>query len=742
MRRPVCALFAGALGAQLMAAIEPQATFGPLAALFVGAAMLGWRLAGGRRVLPWLLAGAALGLGFFARTQGRLDDLTQRFGGAQVTLTASVEQVQEGYQWGTVRARLRVTQAGGEAADFCCWCEDLPACAAGEQIQGTFVLDIPDPQDRKSRYADGDAFTASYQDGFVDLGPAAGFRPWTARLQQALSSALCRDLEGDEAGALAAMVAGDSSFITKDLKEAYRAAGLAHVLVVSGMHVTILCGLGLPGLWNPAALLAAAQKLALLIPGAAGAWLYRRLGVHLVRLRMRRARAIKGCFDPRKVWAQRLRALWPVGLAVLLAGITGCTPSVLRAAAAVIIGAAGVWLHAPADALTSLAWAGLGMSALNSYAVWDVGFQLSFAAVAGTLAGVEIARRGPQHQDNARRPGQGRAPWFQRLKENIGRQLRTTACISVCATAATFPILVGWGMSTSPYALVSGVAILWVVQPLMTLGILAALAGMVPALDPVYHLLAAGAGALARLLNGWARMAAGWPGSRFRFDTSYAAVVCLALMGLCWLAWRGKVRPRYWVPAAAVTAALAMGAASWLGRDVIQVSLVGGSQNPSAILSQGDTVVVLYRGGTSGPEAVEQWLESHGAGQPQLVIDLRSQPSAYDQPAAGRVITPAWFQRDYYHYEISCGPFDTELLKTPDGIILVVEAGGWRLGTVSGSPELAAPVAVDWLLASPSNPQPFRWQGAAALGRYGWMDPDADPAAGLLLGQEKYRMLQ
>ena len=742
MRRPVCGLFAGALAAQLMAAFEPQVTFWPLAALFVGAAILGWKLAGGRHPIPWLLAGAALGLAFAIHTQGRLDALTARYGDTRLALTASVEQVQDGYQYGTVRARLRVTRAGEEAADFCCWCDDLPACSAGQEIQGVFVMEVPDLDDRPGRYADGEVFVARYQEGFVELGKAAGFRAWAARLQQALSQSLCRDLEGDAAGALAAMVTGDSGRITRELKDDYRAAGLSHVLVVSGMHVSILCGLGLPNLWNPARWLAAGQKLAALLPGRLGVWLYRRLGLGLVRRKLRRAKALKGCFNWPKMWVKRLLALWPAALAVLLAGITGCTPSVLRAAAAVLIGTAGVWLHAPADPLTSLAWAGLGMSALNSYAVCDLGFQLSYAAVAGTLAGVELSRQGPKNQDQGGHLDPQPAPLAQRLAARWGRELRAAFCISACATAATFPVLVGWGMSTSPYALVSGVAILWVVQPLMTLGILAALAGMVPALEPLYHLLAAGAGALVQLLNGWVRMAAGWPGSQFRFDTRYAALVCLALMGLCWLAWRGKVRPRLWVPAVALTAALAMGTAGVLGRDVVQVSLVGGAQSPSAILTQGDFTLVLYRGGVNGPEAVETWLENHGISQPQLMIDLRADASSADQPPADRIITPAWHQSDYFHYEISCGPFDTQLLKTPEGIILRVEAEGWSLGTVSGSPRLASPVQVDWLLASAADPQPFRWQGTAALGRYSWMDPDAKTGAGLLLGPGKYRMLQ
>ena len=69
------------------------------------------------------------------------------------------------------------------------------------------------------------------------------------------------------------------------LRSAYRGAGLSHVLVVSGLHVTIFCGLldALP---------------------------------HKERERSRAYR--------------RARSLLRAGTALLLVGITGATPSVLR----------------------------------------------------------------------------------------------------------------------------------------------------------------------------------------------------------------------------------------------------------------------------------------------------------------------------------------------------------------------------------------------------------------------------
>ena len=89
MRRPVCALFAGALGAQLIAAFEPQAGFWPLAALFGFAGLV---LAAGGRARGyglWLLLGAALGLGFSVRTGAQFSALTERYDGRTVRLTAT-----------------------------------------------------------------------------------------------------------------------------------------------------------------------------------------------------------------------------------------------------------------------------------------------------------------------------------------------------------------------------------------------------------------------------------------------------------------------------------------------------------------------------------------------------------------------------------------------------------------------------------------------------------------------------
>ena len=673
----------------------------------------------------WLALGAALGLAFSLHTGARFAALTERYDGRTVRLIAAVEDVQAGYTRSTVRARLRVEEADGEAAAFCCQCDGLPLCEAGEKIEGWFSLEAPAPADRPDRYADGVVFLAGYERNFARLGPGEGFRAWSARLQAALSDALCRHLAGDEAGALAAMIVGDRTRITSELNSAYRAAGLSHVLVVSGMHVTILCKVGLPA-FDRRRWLERGQQLAANLPGRPGRKLYRRLGVRLVQMQFSAPKPAKDGFHPALVWRKRAAALWPVALAALLTGITGFTPSVLRAGAAVCIGALGVWLMAPADPLTSLALGGLAMSAANSYAVCDVGFELSFAAVAGTLAGAELARcRAARRlrEEDEHRP----RPLPLRLAVRLWDAVWEAGCIAVCASAATFPVLVLRGLSTSPYALLSGVAVLWLVNPMMVLGIAAALTGMVPALGPVCRACAWGAAFLVRLLNGWARMVAGWPGAQLAFDTRYAAFVSLGLMGLCFLAYRWRLRARVFLPALVLAAGVGVGAGLAVNRDVVRIELIGGVRTPSVVLAQNDQTVVLYRGGSGGRSAVERWLARHGQAQATLLVDLRMEPTRTNQPPAERVMTPGRFE-PYTDHQTARGDIELDMMRSSGGVGVRVTVDRWRLGAVSGDFELPGAAAVDWLLASPSDPAAFRWQEVLALGRYDWMRPDSPTA--------------
>lgn len=215
---------------------------------------------------------------------------------------------------------------------------------------------------------------------------------------------------------------------------------------------------------------------------------------------------------------------------------------------------------------------------------------------------------------------------MQRILRHVRSSLTETVYIGVCASAAAFPVLVLRGLSVSIYAVLSGAAVLWMVKPMMLLGLGTAFAGLVPAAGPLYTMIGKAAEFLTGLLNRWAVWVSAKPGAGLYFDTNYAALVCLLLMALCGLAHLWKVRMRVAVPGILMTAVLAIGVGNALCRDVVHVDLVGSANSPAVVVSQNHTAVVLFRGGASTQRAVENQLARRGVTTVELLADLRLDP--------------------------------------------------------------------------------------------------------------------
>ncbi|MGZ8997962.1 MAG: ComEC/Rec2 family competence protein, partial [Allosphingosinicella sp.] len=81
--------------------------------------------------------------------------------------------------------------------------------------------------------------------GKVEIVEPAGAQGWRARLagwRQRLSAHIRSRLEGGEGGVAAALATGDQGGIPEEDAEAMRRSGLAHLLSVSGLHLTAVVG--------------------------------------------------------------------------------------------------------------------------------------------------------------------------------------------------------------------------------------------------------------------------------------------------------------------------------------------------------------------------------------------------------------------------------------------------------------------------------------------------------------------
>jgi len=164
------------------------------------------------------------------------------------------------------------------------------------------------------------------------VGRRGGLVGLADRLRRRLQTSVARGLHGDRAAVIEGVVLGDDGGLPDGLRARFRAAGLYHLLAVSGQNVALVV----------------ASVLVV-------AWL---LGIA-------------------RFFAQ-LGALTAIACYVLA---VGAQPSVVRAG---VVGALGsvAWLSArSADRWHLLLVGAIALLAWNPYTLFDAGFQLSFAAV-------------------------------------------------------------------------------------------------------------------------------------------------------------------------------------------------------------------------------------------------------------------------------------------------------------------------------------------------------------------------
>ena len=167
----------------------------PFAAFFVAFLLLLCIPDGSRKLALCLLLGALAGLCAVHTTSARLERARANYAGRTVLLTAEVECADSSYLPGTVDATLWVESVNGSPAGFRIACAELPACTAGQRVQGWFTLSAPDEAERTAQYADGVALQAeplAEKPQLTVLGESGSFRARTHRLQQKLSESLRR----------------------------------------------------------------------------------------------------------------------------------------------------------------------------------------------------------------------------------------------------------------------------------------------------------------------------------------------------------------------------------------------------------------------------------------------------------------------------------------------------------------------------------------------------------------------
>ena len=290
------------------------------------------------------------------------------------------------------------------------------------------------------------------------------------RARTALVSVVRTALPTRESGVLSALCFGETQYVSATDVETFRGSGISHLLVVSGLHLSIM---------------------ALTIRR-----LLRRLGKYPCLI-------------------LTLCSIW------LFALFVGAGPSVLRAAAMLSLWLVGCLLFRQGDGLNALGLAAILLLAFNPYTLWEVGFQLSFAATLGVLV---LARRlMPQ------RKATDDLPWYRRLWRWVRDTLTATTVACVSAILFSLPIACyrfgGFPLTSLPANLLAGP----IAAATMLLGWLGAIVGVIPYMGWLSNGLLAVAGELAKYMANIARL--------FSTDQGWVTIsqqwLWLLLLGVC-----------------------------------------------------------------------------------------------------------------------------------------------------------------------------------------------------------------
>ena len=248
-------------------------------------------------------------------------------------------------------------------------------------------------------------------------GPAE----WTALLRNRLTQNLQKLLPQASAGVLAGMLLGERALLDEEIKRDYQTGGIMHILAISGLHISML-GMGLFMLL---------QYLYVPMPAAA---------------------VLSSVFM------------------MIYCSLVGNPSSALRAIVMFAV-TMGAWITGKSyDLLSALSLAGILILLGNPGYLFLSGFQLSFAAVAGTAAANTVLRSVGSRWKEARRAA-GKDPADDRkMMLNAGWYFARAAGSYLVLTAVTMPLIAYYYYEIPVLGFLANLVILPMTGPVLALG--------------------------------------------------------------------------------------------------------------------------------------------------------------------------------------------------------------------------------------------------------------------------------
>ena len=228
----------------------------------------------------------------------------------------------------------------------------------------------------------------------IERGKPSGFVRTLDALRADIAERILKVLPGPAGGVVASLLVGEQTAVNKDVAQAMRDSGLAHILSISGLHIVFVVGL---------------------VMGLV------RYGIALVPpLALR-------------IDAKKVAAVLALMAALFYTALAGAPVPAQRACAMAGFVLLAILLDRTALSLRLVAWSAVIVLAAAPESLTGASFQMSFAAVVALIAGWEAAS-GWRRRLHERAEGM-RHRWAWRLAAALGASLATTLIASVATGA-------------------------------------------------------------------------------------------------------------------------------------------------------------------------------------------------------------------------------------------------------------------------------------------------------------------
>lgn len=473
------------------------------------------------------------------------------------------------------------------------------------------------------------------------------------RCRNAVTRVVCATLPARESGILSALCFGQMDGVFPEDAAAFRGSGLSHLLVVSGLHLSMVA--------------LAVRRL------------FRRFGM-------------VGCC------LLTLCAVW------LFALFVGLTPSVLRAAVMVSVWLVGCLIFCRSDGLNSLGLAAILLLVYRPYTLLDVGFQLSFAATMGVLA---LAHRLSPYETSPED-----IPWWRQGWHALCATLKNGVVVCVSALLFSLPIACYHYGGMPLLSLLSNPLAALAAGTAMLFGWLGAVIGLVPLLGWLSNGCLLLAGLLARYMAWLARLCSpswGWLPVTRPWQWLLLCIGCA--VAVCGIFCRASLRRVLTALSALVVLTTAVGVT--LVDAPLQLTVVPVDNEGGFLLRQGSHCALIV---TDVREINEVVYDTY-AFRPEVLYVMDGDVSAVTQAARWSDATviaaaPATWAEDSHVPMSLCAVGETvdlwsgcSLTRLSDGwTLLMLGEEGVCIGT---DPDLPCPYADGWQIyvgCAPASP--------------------------------------